>query len=226
MDINASSSRDRLYSSYEKNTNKGVFGYILRRGHYKLEKIYGEAPYEELDILEIGGGRNPHLKLLNCPSQDINYYISDLDFATYNDFYFKKLPPIDETLSLKYRNFFDRIIACHVLEHIQNPEIYLVYWINMLKPEGTISILLPNDPGVFWSTARYFYKLILKKQSWDDLREYDYTVSLEHVNSIQNLRRIIKYLARDFDLTINYWPFCLPSTNLNLQTIVTIRKNT
>ena len=90
-------------------------------------------------------------------------------------------------------NFFDRIVISHCLEHILNPEKFLFEMLRVCKPEGIISIALPTDPGFFWRLGRFFIKKFIQKKTHKltDL-DYDYVNAIEHVNSIFNLRIIIK----------------------------------
>jgi len=94
----------------------------------------------------------------------------------------------------------------------------------MLKKGGTLSLLLPNDPGIVWGIGRFFYKIRLRKIGWNDLRDYDLAVSLEHVNSIQNLIRVAKYMAKTHRVRIVYWPFRIRVAEVNMQTIIHVTK--
>ncbi len=225
---NAKDLRDKLYRNYDQESSSGIFGFILAKGHRELErKFNNSSEFSNKFILEFGGGRNPHYKWISDSSCVDEYHIVDFVDSKLDSFNSSKVRfhSIEKfNSSNEFEGFFDRIIACHVLEHISNPFEEILKWVTMLKPGGTISLLLPNDPGLLWGIARWLYKKKLKFSGWSDLREYDLAVSLEHVNSIQNLLRISKFLGIDFVTEIKFWPFRLKVTELNLQTIVHITK--
>jgi len=105
---------------------------------------------------------------------------------------------------------FDRLIACHVLEHLPEPHKVLREWYRIVKPGDVISILLPTDPGIAWRLARIFarHKAVAKGL------DYDYVMAREHINAINNLVSLIRYY---FEHTRERWyPFYLPSMDVNL----------
>ena len=218
--------RGSLYHNYSDESSRGLFGLILSRGHRLLEKNMPSRKSSQLVYLEIGGGRNPHYKWIEDTSVVRQYFVEDVDIQDLEKQNFELIQktPNDWRNSTAFNSYFDRIIACHVLEHLQHPEVQLSEWLSSLKPGGTISILLPNDPGLIWGSARVFYRKKLRRKGWKDLREYDFALALEHVNSIQNLLRICKYMAIQHELKIVYWPFRIPFAFFNMQTVIHIKK--
>jgi phosphatidylethanolamine/phosphatidyl-N-methylethanolamine N-methyltransferase len=218
--------RGNLYHNYSDESAKGLFGFILSRGHRLLEKTYLGKKSSDLIFLEIGGGRNPHYKWIEDSSVIREYFVEDVDVQDLEKQNFELIQktPNGWRDSTNFESYFDRIIACHVLEHLQHPEVQLYEWLNLLKDGGTISILLPNDPGLIWGSARVLYRKKLQKKGWVDLREYDFALALEHVNSIQNLIRICKFVGMEHELKIKYWPFRIPFAFFNMQTVIHIQK--
>src|SRR3546814_5800995 len=78
----------------------------------------------------------------------------------------------------------DRLIACHVLEHLHHPHDVLREWYRVLRKGGVLSILLPCDPGVLWRVGRMFGPRANAERAGI---EYDYLMAREHVNPINNL---------------------------------------
>jgi len=219
--------RKSLYKNYDHESNSGLFGIFLSRGHKALERTLPSIPSpKDLKILEIGGARNPHYKWIKNLKSVSEYHIEDLDALNSNEnFEIFSHEPSQLIFNPSYFNYFDRIIACHLLEHVQDPFTVLEQWLKMLKDGGIISLLLPNDPGLLWGMGRYIYKRKLRRNGWSDIRDYDLAVSLEHVNSIQNLLRISKYLGKRHRVKIFWWPFRIGITELNLQTLIHIIKS-
>jgi phosphatidylethanolamine/phosphatidyl-N-methylethanolamine N-methyltransferase len=114
-----------------------------------------------------------------------------------------KLPFSDAT--------FDRLIAAHVLEHMERPHEVLREWARVLKPGGTMSIVLPSDPGFAWRLGRRFGP---RRNAEKAGIAYDYWMAREHINPINGLVSLIDYY---FDkVEARWWPFGLPSMDLNL----------
>tara|TARA_Y100000814_G_scaffold260374_1_gene211064 strand:- start:306 stop:599 length:294 start_codon:yes stop_codon:yes gene_type:complete len=85
-----------------------------------------------------------------------------------------------------------------------------------LKSGGVLSISLPTDPGLLWRASRELIKILSlhKDQDVSNL-EYDYINSIEHINSIFNLRNIIKYHFPG-DYHEIFLPFRIRLSDLNL----------
>jgi hypothetical protein len=95
--------------------------------------------------------------------------------------------------------------------------------LRVCKSEGVISIALPTDPGFLWRLGRFFIKKFIQKKTHklSDL-DYDYVNAIEHVNSIFNLRIIIK---KKFNVNSEiFFPLSIKCTDLNLFYIVQIIK--
>ena len=106
---------------------------------------------------------------------------------------------------------FDRLIASHVLEHLERPHAVLREWARVVKPGGVVSILLPSDPGFAWRLGR---NLGPRRSAERVGLAYDYWMAREHINPINALVELIKYYFDD--LQQEWWPFRFPSMDLNL----------
>jgi len=103
------------------------------------------------------------------------------------------------------------VFAGHVLEHIYYPHLALKEWVRVLKDKGTLSILIPTDPGVAWRFSR---NLGPRKNAMARNITYDYVMAREHVNPCNNLIAFLKhYFPEHQD---QWWPFSIPSIDINL----------
>jgi len=94
-----------------------------------------------------------------------------------------------------------------------------------IKKRGILSIALPADPGLMWRCGRFFLKLFtVKKKLKISNLEYDYMIASEHVNSIFNLKSIIKYKYKNNIITEQYLPFRIKILDCNLFYNVTLKK--
>ena len=113
---------------------------------------------------------------------------------------------------------FDRLIAAHVLEHIHPPHVTLREWSRVVRPGGEITLVLPCDPGLWWRLGRSLVSRPKFKRAGLD---YDYWMAREHVNPINNLVALVRYYFDD--VSEIWWPFGIPSIDLNLFLITHIR---
>ena len=113
---------------------------------------------------------------------------------------------------------------CHVLEHVTNPEKFLLSVMSKLKKGGICSIALPTDPSLLWRSGRLFSKVFfVKKKQKISIVEYDYINSVDHVNSIFSLYHIINYYFGKRKIE-EYLPFKIKAFDLNLFYNVHIQK--
>jgi ubiquinone/menaquinone biosynthesis C-methylase UbiE len=216
-----------LNKNYNNHLYSGFLGYLFKKNHLLMEKNSNQLINKKNIILEIGGGTYPHINYLKHPFEE--YYSADIDENNeLSNFYKKNYPKIRyQKFDGKYlpyeNNFFDRVIISHCLEHINNPEKFLSEMIRVCKESGIISIALPTDPAVAWRLGRFFIKKIIQKKTHklSDI-DYDYVNAIEHVNSIFNLRTILK---KKFNIISEiYYPFNVKIIDINLFYIVDIVK--
>lgn len=200
---------------------------VMRASHRLTEKHFQERDHYA-KVLEIGAGTGEHLGFVRHSFDQ--YVLSDLDAKTLdvakrklNDKFGSRL--LYETQSgsgLSYAdNSFDRLIATHVLEHIYQPHLALKEWVRVIKDGGVLSILIPTDPGVAWRIGRH---LGPRKNAISQGIAYDYIMAREHVNSCNNLIALLRHYFPD--RTEAWWPFPIPSIDLNLFFVchATVRK--
>tara|TARA_Y100001970_G_C14222759_1_gene853661 strand:+ start:2000 stop:2686 length:687 start_codon:yes stop_codon:yes gene_type:complete len=213
---------------YRKYQHAGMTGKAMDYCHKDLEKYFllnNKFP----KVLEIGAGTSPHINYIEH-KYDKYYSLETSKFAIKflkKKFKKKKIYPIyynGSKIPFK-KKFFDRIIISHVLEHINDPEKFILQAFSKLKKNGILSISLPTDPGLLWRIGRNYIKLskgykLLKIAD----HEYEYMNATEHINSIFNLVAIIDYHFKDFIVSKNYWPFKIEIADLNLFYNVNIKK--
>jgi ubiquinone/menaquinone biosynthesis C-methylase UbiE len=177
---------------------------------------------KKIKTLEIGAGIGNHLyyeKLLNQ-----NYYCIEIRNNMIQEIK-KKFPQVkcikgDIQKKTNFsNNYFDKIHAIHVLEHLSNlpkciDEIY-----RLIKPEGIFQIVIPCDPGFLYSIARKISaERIFKKKFKMD---YKWFIEREHINTPKEILSLIKNKFKIIDK--KYFPFLIPSINFNLCLGVTLK---
>ena len=200
---------------------------VMRASHRLTEKRFSERDHFSR-VLEIGAGTGEHLAFVKHGFDQ--YVLTDLDPKTLEvagsklkqKYGGKLLLETQSGAGLSYAdNSFDRLIATHVLEHINQPHLVLKEWSRVLKNGGMLSILIPTDPGMAWRLGRH---LGPRKNAMAQGIAYDYVMAREHVNACNNLIALIRHYFPE--RTEGWWPFPIPSIDLNLFFVchATVRK--
>jgi phosphatidylethanolamine/phosphatidyl-N-methylethanolamine N-methyltransferase len=201
----------------ESNYSSPLQSALMRASHRFTEKTYEKLDHVE-KVLEIGAGTGEHLGFVLHGFDQ--YVLTDLDAKTLEvakdklgyKFGNKVKYETQAAEGLDYLdNSFDRLIATHVLEHIYKPHLSLKEWRRVVKNGGTLSILIPTDPGVAWRLGRHFGP---RKNAIAQGVAYDYVMAREHVNSCNNLIALLRHYFPE--RTEAWWPFPIPSIDLNL----------
>jgi SAM-dependent methyltransferase len=226
---------DIFYGKNYDNLYKGFSGFFFKQAHIDLENLNHKQVNKEnnstiisknkINILEVGPGRHTHYDYIKSNLNINNYFIYDKNYK-YRSFkkkmYKHNFFKIINNLNKIKKNSLDRIICSHVLEHISDPEKFILSLYKMLKKNGTISITLPCDPGFLWSLGRLFNYFTFWKFKNITKKEYFYHMALEHINPIQNLIAILKYNFVNF--RDSFLPFRVRSINLNLMYNIVVSK--
>jgi SAM-dependent methyltransferase len=231
--------RKNLYKIfYGKNYDslyKGFSGFFFRQAHFNLEKLNCEKVYngnkfifnekKKINILEIGPGRHSHFDYIKSNNNINNYFVYDKNYKycliLKKKHTYKFFRHINNLKKIK-NNSLDRIICSHVLEHVPEPEKFILSLYKLLKKGGIISITLPCDPGLLWGLGRLFNYITFWKFKKITKKEYFYHMAHEHINSIQNLTAILKYNFLNYK--DSFLPFRIRSINLNLMYNIVVSK--
>ena len=180
-------------------------GYAAKKGFFK-----------GCITLEIGAGLGEHLDYENLKDQ--NYTVIELREELVNEIK-KKYPEISALIGdcqekiSSPDEFYDRILAIHVLEHLPNlpaalNEIHRILKIN----GGKFVVVIPCEGGFSYELARKISaKRIFEKRYH---QSYDWLISIEHINRPQE---IIFELEKFFKIEeMSYFPLKVPSITMNL----------
>jgi ubiquinone/menaquinone biosynthesis C-methylase UbiE len=189
----------------------------MRAGHRLAEKPFGPEKHFGR-VLEIGAGTGEHYAFVRHAVEQ--YILSDSDpeaLAVAR----RKLPEsspdklgfeLQSAQQLSHpEQSFDRVIATHFLEHINQPHLALKEWRRVVKDSGTLTVLIPTDPGIAWRLGR---RLGPRRNAIAQSIAYDYVMAREHVNSCTNLIALLRHYFPNSQEA--WWPFPIPSVDLNL----------
>lgn len=192
-------------------TMSAQFSPITRFNHEYAARTAGPG----LKTLEIGAGLGEHLRYE--PEADRNYYALELR-QELADGLRSSFPAIQTIVgNCQERidvpdDFFDRVLAIHVLEHLDDLPRALDEVVRVLRPGGSFSVVIPCEGGLGYHIGRSFSsKRIFEKRYGLD---YEWMISYEHVNRAGEIMHELD--VRFQSLHRQFYPLRVPSINFNL----------
>jgi SAM-dependent methyltransferase len=176
-------------------------------------------PARFLRTLEIGSGLGEHLKYEPLTQEQERHYVAVETRENMVQRLRRNCPGIQTRLGdcqerLDFPdNYFDRIIAINVLEHLPNLPAAIREMHRLCdKASGVFSIVIPCEGGLAYALAREISaKRIFQKRY---KRPYHIFISREHINVP---REIVSELAPWFEFTrMTYFPVPIPLEFCNL----------
>ena len=138
---------------YRSVQDKGISGWYVHKSHLELERITKRSKYES--ILEVGGNIGEHIKYVESTYSE--YILTDYRDTKFNSENVKIKFRIADVQNLPFADSsFDRTIATCLLHHVDDPLKSLEEIRRVTKEQGTISILIPCDPGLAYRMAKHF----------------------------------------------------------------------
>jgi SAM-dependent methyltransferase len=187
---------------------------------YPLRHLPNQARWS---TLELGAGLGAHLEFE--PAERQEYHCIELRETMAAELKHRFPWVITTTGDCQTRlphgdNFFDRIVAIHVLEHLPNLPGALAEAHRVLKPNGILAVVLPCDPGIAYEIARKLSAERIFKARYK--LPYRWFARREHVNSPAEIFYSVRQHFQIFDTT--YFPLGVPLVNANLCIGLTARK--
>jgi len=182
-----SSEQERIGDEFQK-----LWLEILPKKYSSIEKFnhnysVKNSPKNFLKTLEIGGGIGAHLEYeVLSPLQRKNYTVIDIRENIVEKFR-EKNPDIKAIIGdcqkkIDYPDeYFDRILAIHVLEHLPNlPEAVKELHRLCNKKNGALSIVIPCEGSLAYSFARKISAQRIFEKKYK--QSYKWLIEREHVN--------------------------------------------
>ncbi|MFV8464657.1 methyltransferase domain-containing protein [Flavobacterium sp. LB1P62] len=154
-------------------TKDNLESYIIRKEIFK--SISNEYPFFKGKLLDSGCGIMPYKELV-LENKEITSYVGlDIELALdYNnvkpDFYW-------DGITMPFENeSFDTVISTEVLEHVLNPDAYLMEVKRVLKPGGMFFFTVPfmmslhEVPHDYYRYTPYALEMIFKRTGFTDIK--------------------------------------------------------
>lgn len=168
-----------------------------------------ERPQHWQRTLEIGSGLGEHIHYEDIRNQE--YYALELrpELASKIKERFPQVNTVVGDCQEKMNfpdNYFDRVLAIHVLEHLPNLSAALLEIHRILRPSGQFCICIPCEGGVSYTLARNISARPLFEKKYH--MSYNPIVACEHINKPKEIIQELKIL---FDIKKQvYFPFRIP----------------
>lgn len=189
----------------------GKFSIIDRWGHKYVAKEF--IPHTK--VLDIGAGTGSHLDFEDTNLLD--YFAMDhtIDLLNLIPTKYPNTHLIERDIQQTYPfpdSYFERVIAIHVLEHLDNLPLTLKEVQRVLQPGGSFSVVIPCEGGAMYQLGRLFTSKRLFEKRYKI--NYDWLINYDHIN---NAKEVINELKRFFIIErIGYFPFFIKWIELNL----------
>lgn len=218
---------EHVYLNFYYKTQKESIGDIVNKAGYKIlnqvdfdNKIVLEVGPGDIDHLEEWEGGRPNLYVIADVRQDMldrsvkKLRATDIPFAA-------KLLNRDSNGKLPFNNVeFDIIISFYAFEHLFSFKMYLKELLRVLKPGGIITGAIPCEGGLAWGIGRFSTsrRWFIKNTNINP----DKIICWEHPNFADHILYMLdEYMIRK---TLQFWPFHIPSIDLNLVASFIYRK--
>jgi len=187
---------------------------------YPTRRLPNQAHWR---TLELGAGIGGHLKYEDLSRQDYHCIELREGIAAETRKLFADVTMVtgDCQQHIPYADeYFDRVVAVHVLEHLPRLPDALDQVDRVLRPGGIISAVLPCDPGLAYEIGRKLSAERLFKRRYH--MSYRWLARREHINSPAEILYLL--LQRFQEQQRTYFPLRIPIINLNLCIGITLKK--
>jgi len=190
---------------------QGRYSLVDRFGHQYAARTFVQG----CRTLDMGAGNGGHLKYEDLDNQIYTALESSELLATQIQKIYPQANVVigDCQKRTEFQdNYFDRILAIHLLEHLDNLPSTLNEVCRTLRPGGRFSVVIPCEGGFLYRLGRKFSseKMFVARYH----QSYDWLIKYDHINTA---REVLVELAKRFHFEDrSYFPFLLPILDLEL----------
>lgn len=203
---------DSLHRALEYERKHGTFGNVLEIGSGDLEHLaYVKHACSRYHAVDLRAPTNASARIAERPANIDAVDVFQMD-GTALDF-------AEAT--------FDRVLATCVIMHVDRPDLALLEWLRVTKPGGVVDFIVPCDPGLVLRVFRWLVNERAALRFGVPRREYRLLNALDHISSFARIDVLVRMVVREstgLTMRTKYFPFRVPSWNLNGFVVYSIRK--
>lgn len=211
-----SQEQQRVFSDWyqywlSKEGMQGRYSFVDDFGHHYAARTFARG----CKTLDVGAGNGAHLIYENLDEQQ--YVALEMNTALAENMQ-KAYPKVKVVVgdcqerTEFQEDYFDRVLAIHVLEHLDNLPSALREVSRVLRPSGEFSVVIPCEGGTLYYIGRKFSseRLFIKRYH----QSYDWLIKYDHINTARQVLSELKKMFRI--ISVQYFPFLIPSIDLEL----------
>jgi SAM-dependent methyltransferase len=211
-----SEEQQRVFSDWyqywlSKEGMQGRYSFVDRFGHKYAARTF-EMGCKTLDI---GAGNGAHLAYEDLDAQEYTALEQSPELIGDLRRRYPRARPVLGDCQRKMEfadNYFDRVLAIHVLEHLDNLPATLGEVHRTLHPGGRFSVVIPCEGGMLYNIGRKFSSESMFVKRYH--QSYDWLIKYDHINNAREVMRELKSLFRI--RRSQYFPFAIPFIDLQL----------
>lgn len=190
----------KIFNKHYLNNRQNFLSQLLETW---LHKSIKQINNKKIKTIEIGAGTLNHLKYENLKNNTYDI-IEPKKFLFKNSNSLKKINKIYKTIEDCKNNYYDRIISCAVLEHLEDLPHYLVASSFKMKKSSFQSHSIPCEGypmwDYSWTLLSGFLFRIKTGHSFKEVQKH------EHLNNFDEILSLIKFFYKKVTIKYSY-PF-------------------
>lgn len=181
----------KMHSAWFNNPNYRIFDFIYK----ELLRLSGK---EQLRLFDIGCGKGDFLKYISAKDSTAKLFGIDLVYNQHPGIHFIKGSFYDLEAK-KFETKFNVICSLVVIEHIDNPHLFMQKVNSLLEFNGLLCIMTMNNNSLMYRIARLLNKVGIHTP-------HDRLYSLHHLQHFtnQSLKKLVEMNGFDILLRKNH----------------------
>ena len=216
---------DVFYDCFYDRMPCGDWRGLARFSHLTMERPFG--PDREFgSVIEVGAGDGVHLRFVRHGFE--RYLLTDLRAASLERC--RAAWGVDPRVGYAVADAealghtdasFDRVVVTCLLLHLPHPEQALAEWRRVVRPGGTISILVPNEGAALRFVRRLTTARTARRLGFNG---YDLMLAREHINRSRAVDAQLRHVFRNDEVRTVGWPLSVGPMDTRLFTVYQITR--
>lgn len=176
------------HKNWMSNPNLKLFDFIYRKIGKLLKK-------ENIKLLDVGCGNGDFLKYLAAKDSSFDLFGVDLAENKYSEITFINKDFVNDQLDELKGLRFDVVCGLAVVEHVENPHLFIQKVSNFLQPNGVVFLMTINSNSLIYKIAKTLNRMGVKGP-------FNRLYSVHHLQHYTSESLIKLMLMNDFDILL------------------------